>query len=84
MTDKKTIPSKPIKETKEAYFLRIATPRIKSVLKALRILGNCSNRSSYSYTTEQIDKMFDKITENLENTRAQFKQSKQEVELFEF
>jgi len=83
MTDKKTIPSKPIKETKEAYFLRIATPRIKSVLKALRILGNCS-KSSYSYTTEQIDKMFDKITENLEKTRAQFKQSKQEVESFEF
>jgi len=83
-TSKPSKPSKPIKETKESYFLRVATPRVSRVLSGLRILGNCSNRNNYSYTTEQIDKMFNRITENLEKTKAKFIQSKEELESFEF
>ena len=81
---KSSKPSKPIKETKEAYFLRIATPRVKRILSRIRVLGNCSNRNNYSYNTEQIDKMFEKITENLEKTKVKFTQSKKELESFEF
>jgi len=93
MTDKKTPskttpskvkPSKPIKETKEEYFLRIATPRVKKVLGSLRILGNCSNRNNYSYDQEQVNKMFATITEGLETTIMKFTPSKQEQESFEF
>lgn len=77
-------PSKPVKESKESYFLRIAEPRVKNVLKSLRILGNCSNRNNYSYSQEQVDSMFESITEGLENTIAKFIKSKKEQESFTF
>ena len=87
-TDKKTPskvkPTKPIQETKEQTFLRIATSRVSNVLKALRILGNCSNRNNYSYDQEQVNKMFATITEGLETTIMKFTPSKAEQETFKF
>jgi len=81
---KSSKPSKSIKETKEGYFLRIATPRVKKVLGSLRILGNCSNRNNYSYDQEQVNKMFATITEGLETCIMKFTPSKKESESFEF
>ena len=90
-TDKKTTTNKPkskqtkpIQETKEQTFLRIATSRVSNVLKALRILGNCSNRNNYSYTKEQIDSMVISISEALENMIMKFSPSKDEQQTFEF
>ena len=77
-------PSKVVKESKEAYFLRIATPRVKNILKGIRILGNCSNRNNYAYNQDQVNKMFATITEGLETTIMKFTPSKKEVESFEF
>ena len=76
--------AKPIKETKEEYFLRIAKPRVSNVLKALRILSNCSNRNNYSYDQEQVNKMFATITKGLETCIMKFTPSKKESESFEF
>jgi len=90
MVDKKTvvktIPKKVIKpkESKQEYFLRIAKPRVENVRKALRILGNCSNRNNYSYTKEQVNRMFSSISEALENTMFKFTPSKKEQESFDF
>jgi len=81
---KSSKPNKPIKESKEAYFLRIAEPRVKNVLKGLRILGNCSNRNNYSYTSEQVIEIFESITESLENTISKFTPSKEQQESFSF
>ena len=83
-TPTKTKPTKIVKESKEAYFLRIATPRVSKVLKALRVLGNCSNRNNYSYNQEQVNEMFATITEGLETTIMKFTPSKVEQESFEF
>lgn len=89
MVDKKKVNlPKPIvkknKESKTDSFIRIAKPRVQSVLKALRILGNCSNRNNYGYSTEQTDKIFETIQEALNNTVAKFTASKKEQEAFEF
>ena len=45
-------------ETREERFKRVATRRTNNVLRQIRILGNCSNKSSYSYTEEEIQKIF--------------------------
>lgn len=74
----------PIKETKAMLFIRLGTPRIEKVLKALRILGNCSNKSNYEYTPEQVDKMSIRISEALEKTILKFHDTKKEQESFEF
>ena len=77
------IKTKP-KESKSEYFLRIAKPRVENVLKALRILGNCSNRNNYEYTKEQVKTMFDSIQESLNTTESKFSKSKKEQESFDF
>ena len=75
---------KKVKESKSELFIRLATKRVSSVLKSLRILGNCSNRNNYEYSTEQIDSMYTKISESLDSMYAKFTPSKQEQESFKF
>lgn len=58
-------------ETKEARFLRIATPRVNKVINAIQVLSNCSG-SAYGYTEDQVKNMFDAIQEALDNAQAQF------------
>ncbi len=72
------------KENKGQTFLRIAKPRVERVLKSLRILGNCSNRSIYDYNQEQIGKMFKTIRDSLNIIEAKFSKTKQEQESFDF
>jgi len=71
-----------VKESKTDTFKRIAERRVRSVLKSLRLLGNCSNRNNYEYSQEQINKIFVKISETLIDTENLFTKSKKEVESF--
>jgi len=75
--------SKP-KETKTELFIRLATKRVGSVLKSLRILGNCSNRSNYEYSKEQVDSINISLTKALLDTINKFIPSKKEQESFKF
>lgn len=72
------------KETKSETFLRIAPSRVNSVLRSLRILGNCGNRNNYEYASEQVEAMFDSISEAYQNSLAKFSKSKTEQEAFKF
>ena len=80
----KPVQAKPVKESKSDMFTRVARPRVEKVLKSLRILGNCSNRSIYEYNQEQIDKMFNTINEAMLSTEQKFTKNKTEAEKFEF
>jgi len=60
-------------ETKADRFKRVATRRTLKVLEALRILGNCSNRSEYEYTEEDVRKIFSAIEKQLADVKARFK-----------
>ena len=71
-------------ETKSEIFIRLAAPRVQKVLKSFRILGNCSNRTNYEYSAEQIEKMFNKIDEAYVSLVSSFTPSKQEQENFSF
>lgn len=53
-------------------FKRLATQRTNSVLKRLKVLGNCSNRSAYEYTEEEISKIFSEIEKTVRSVRAKF------------
>ena len=54
-------------------FLEIGEARTNAVLNKIRILSHCSNRSLYSYTPEEINKVFKTIDEELAHARAKFK-----------
>jgi len=57
-------------------FKRLAVYRTNEVLKRLKVLGNCSNKSAYDYTEEEINKIFLEIERSVKETRAKFNFSK--------
>ena len=59
------------KEKKER-FKRLATARTNAVLKSLKVLGNCSNRSAYDYSEEEVQKIFKEIETEVKNTKSKF------------
>ncbi|MBA7484887.1 hypothetical protein ES707_20418 [subsurface metagenome] len=64
-------------ETPEERFKRIAIVRTNAVLDRLRILGNLSNRQMYSYSEEDINKIFRAINNQIKEVRAKFNSEKQ-------
>ena len=69
---------------KRASFLRIAEKRTNKVLEAIRILGNCSNKTSYDYTEEDVLQMFGAIEEELSAIKAEYLQVPREPKPFVF
>lgn len=60
-------------ETREQRFKRIAEKRTDKILNNLRILANCSNKSSYAYKEEDVNKIFRAIEEELKYAKTKFK-----------
>ena len=59
-------------ETRSERFRRVATRRTNNILRQIQVLGNCSNKSSYSYTEEDIKKIFSTIEGELRAVKARF------------
>lgn len=53
-------------------FKRLAEARTVEVLRRLRILGNCSNRSNYDYAEAEVDKIFSEIEKKVKEIKAKF------------
>jgi len=66
------------KESRSERFKRLASKRTNEILEKIRILGNCSNKSSYEYTEEEINKIFSEIEKQLKLTKAKFLAGKRE------
>ena len=59
-------------ETKRDRFVRIAESRTNKILEMIRLLGNCSYKSNYEYTEEDVKKIFNAIEKELKNTKNKF------------
>lgn len=57
---------------KRDRFKRLAQQRTNIVLKRLKVLGNCSNRSAYEYTEDEINKIFAAIDRQVKDVKAKF------------
>lgn len=66
MTDK-------ISDNKRERFKRLAVYRTNEILKRLKVLGNCANRSAYEYNKEEINKIFSEIERKTKETKAKFR-----------
>ena len=60
------------KQEKQERFKRLATTRTNIVIKRIKVLGNCANRSAYEYTEEEINKIFSAIESELKHVKAKF------------
>lgn len=69
------------KDDPRKRFKRLATKRTNEVLYRLKVLGNCSNRSFYSYTEEDINKIFGAIEEQVRFVKSKFKKPTSRVKL---
>lgn len=59
-------------ESKEERFTRLAQTRTDNALRSIRILGNLSNVSNYTYTPEQVRKIFVALRAQLDNAEGKF------------
>lgn len=63
-------------EDRSNRFKRVAERRTDAVLRAIRILGNCSNKSAYQYSDEEVFKIFRAIDEQLRVIKSRFQKSR--------
>lgn len=62
-----------MKESREDRFRRMAEARVNKLLHMMRLLGNLSNNSVYSYTNEQLDEIFNVLQKGLNDAKFKFR-----------
>jgi hypothetical protein len=63
-------------ESRSEKFRRIAVRRTNEIIEKIRILGNCSNKSTYAYTDEEVSKIFKNIEQELNTAKIKFSSKK--------
>lgn len=59
-------------ETKSEAFNRIASNRVRKILKYLDLLENCSNTYTYDYSNDDVNKIFSAINKKLKQAKSSF------------
>lgn len=59
-------------ENNRHKFLNLAEKRTRKTLKDIQLIGNLSNRSSYSYTPDDIDQIFRAIEGEIKVAKQRF------------
>jgi len=57
---------------KKERFKRIAAARTNKILDMLRLLGNCGNQSNYSYTEDEVQKIFKAIDKSVSEMKSNY------------
>ena len=60
-------------EDRQKRFKRIAEKRTNEIIRRIQLLGNCSNKSSYDYSEQDVNKIFNAIDKELKQARARFR-----------
>jgi len=64
------------KADKRKKFIELAESRTNKIINLIRLLGNLSRRSNYSYTRQDVDKIKKAINQELTRTLALFDKGK--------
>jgi hypothetical protein len=57
---------------KREKFVRLAEQRVNRALNDIRLIGNLSNRSAYSFSDEDIKKIFKTLQKELDQAKTRF------------
>ena len=57
---------------KRENFIRLAEARTNKLIDLIRLLGNLSNTSNYTYTKEDVTKIFTTLEKELANAKRKF------------
>lgn len=69
-------------ETKNEKFKRLATRRVRYVIRKIESIGKLSS-PSYEYTDDEVEKIFSALQETLDNVKALFTAKKPKKKEFE-
>lgn len=69
-------------EEKSERFRRVAENRTNRIIESIRLLGNCSNKSNYEYTEDEVKKIFGAIEAELKVAKIKY-QKKTKNQKFE-
>lgn len=88
ITDEETVlstpePVAPTGESKADAFVRLAKYRVNKALERIRLIGHLSNKASYEYTPEHIEKITKAMHDEVDATMARFNQSGKDKPLFD-
>jgi len=61
-----------ISQNKRERFKRLASNRTGEVLKKVKVLSNCANRSAYEYNEEEVSKIFSAIDKAVKDAKSKF------------
>lgn len=59
-------------ESKNERFRRLAESRGNRLIREIMLLGNLSNRKNYSYSEDEVERLFAPIRQELDEVRALF------------
>ena len=59
-------------ESKNERFRRLAQSRGNRLIREIMLLGNLSNQKNYSYSKEEVERLFAPIQRELDEVRALF------------
>jgi hypothetical protein len=61
------------REGKHERFVRVVERRTNETLERIRVISNCSNRNTYSYSDDEVTAVFAELERALRTARARFK-----------
>lgn len=59
-------------EEKREKFVRLAEQRVNRALNDLRLIGNLSNKNAYTFTDDDVKKIFKTLQKELEQAKSRF------------
>lgn len=60
------------KSEKRERFEKVASNRVQRIIDTLNLLKNCSNRSNYEYSKDDVELMFHSIGKAMREAKAAF------------
>jgi hypothetical protein len=68
------------KNSNRTKFVELAEKRVSRTIKDIKLIGNLSNKSNYSYTQEDTDKIYKALKKAVEEMKLRFESSGANVE----
>lgn len=59
-------------ENNAEHFRRIAKERVDDIIHEMRLLGGCSDKILYTYSSEQVEQIFSALQAELDKTKRRF------------
>ena len=67
-----------MKNQKRERFVKIAEARTNKIIKMIKLLSNCSNRSAYEYDNNDVKQIFSGLEKELRQAKLKFTQNEKD------